>query len=51
MTLDPGTGRLYIVAAEMKVNDGVDPKDFRHRYSVVPGSAKLLFLDPANTGH
>jgi DNA-binding beta-propeller fold protein YncE len=54
MTLDPKTGRLYLVAAELTVNEGVDPKDTRHRFSVVPGSAKLLFLDPtpvgANTG-
>jgi DNA-binding beta-propeller fold protein YncE len=54
MTLDPKTGRLYLVAADMKVNESVDPKDSRHRFSVVPGSAKLLFLDPtpvgANTG-
>ena len=47
MTLDPKTGRLYLVAADMKVNESVDPGDLRHRYSVVPGSAKLLFLDPA----
>jgi YVTN family beta-propeller protein len=46
MTLDPKTGRLYIVAADMKVNESVDSSDVRHRYSVVPGSAKLLFLDP-----
>lgn len=54
MTLDPTTGRLYLVAAEMKINESADPKVFRHRFSVVPGSAKLLFLDPstaaANTG-
>jgi YVTN family beta-propeller protein len=47
MTVDPGTGRLYLVAAEMKVNESADPKDYRHRYTVTPGSAKLLFLDPA----
>jgi DNA-binding beta-propeller fold protein YncE len=46
MTLDPNTGRLYLIAADMKVNESADPKDFRHRYSVVPDSAKLLFLDP-----
>lgn len=46
MTLDPNTGRLYLVTADMKVNESADPKDFRHRYSVVPDSAKLLFLDP-----
>ena len=48
MTLDPTTGRLYLIAADYSVNESVDPKDLRHRYSVVPGSAKLLFLDPAN---
>lgn len=45
MTVDPGTGRLYLVAADMKPDDSADPKDARHRYRVVPGSAKLLFLD------
>jgi hypothetical protein len=47
MTIDSETGRLYLVAADVKVNESVDPKDSRHRYSVVPGSAKLLFLDPS----
>jgi YVTN family beta-propeller protein len=47
MTLNPRTGRLYLVAADYTVNEVVDPADFRHRYTVVPGSAKLLFLDPA----
>ena len=47
MTLDPKSGRLYLMAADYSVNESVDPKDVRHRYSVVPGSAKLLFLDPA----
>jgi hypothetical protein len=47
MTLDPKTGRLYLVAADVKINESADPKDFRHRYSVVPGTAKLLFLDPS----
>lgn len=51
MTLDPTTGRLYLVAADYTVNESVDAADFRHRYSVVPGSAKLLFLDPAETPH
>ena len=48
MTLDPTTGRLYLVAADYSVNESADPGDLRHRYSVVPGSAKLLFLDPAD---
>lgn len=46
MTLDPQSGRLYLAAADMKINEAADPKDFRHRYTVTPGSAKLLFLDP-----
>ena len=48
MTLDPTTGRLYLMAADYSINESVDPGDLRHRYSVVPGSAKLLFLDPAD---
>ena len=46
MTLDPKTGRLFLVAAELRLNEAADPNDFRRRYSVVPGSAKLLLLDP-----
>jgi DNA-binding beta-propeller fold protein YncE len=45
MAVDPGTGRLYLVAADMTLNESADPKDYRHRYRVTPGSAKLLFLD------
>lgn len=51
MTLNPRTGRLYPVAADLRINESVDPEDYHRRYSVVPGSAKLLFLDPAPTGH
>jgi YVTN family beta-propeller protein len=52
MTLDPETGRLYVIAADIRVNESADPKDVRHRFSVVPGSAKLLFLDPSTaTAH
>ena len=46
MTIDPVSGQLYLVAAEMKENPDVDAKDYRHRYTVVPGSAKLLIYDP-----
>jgi YVTN family beta-propeller protein len=49
MTLDPGTGRLYLVAADIQINESVDPRDFRHRFSVRPGSVKLLFLDPGRS--
>ena len=46
MTLDPETGRIYLVAADTTINPSADPSDFRHRYVVTPGSAQLLFLDP-----
>lgn len=43
MTLDPASGRVFIVAAD------IDPKTTNPngRPALVPGSAKLLFLDPA----
>jgi len=46
MTIDPRSGRLFLVAADLTVNEGVDSKDYRHRYTVTPGSAKLLIYDP-----
>jgi DNA-binding beta-propeller fold protein YncE len=46
MTLDPKSGRLYLVAAETQINEAAAPTDLRHRFTVVPGTAKLLFLDP-----
>ena len=49
MTLDPKTGRLYLVAADITINESVDPQDLRHRFAVTPGSVKLLILDPKTT--
>jgi DNA-binding beta-propeller fold protein YncE len=46
MAVDPVSGRLYVVAADTTINPSADPADFRHRYVVTPGSAKLLFIDP-----
>jgi DNA-binding beta-propeller fold protein YncE len=46
MTLDPETGRLYLVAADTTINPSADPSYLRHRYVVTPGSAQLLILDP-----
>jgi YVTN family beta-propeller protein len=46
MGMDPQTGRIYLVTADMSVNENTAPSDFRHRYSIKPGSVKLLFLDP-----
>jgi DNA-binding beta-propeller fold protein YncE len=51
MTVDSTTGRLYLVAADMKLNATVDSRDVRHRYTVVPGSAVVLFLDPLKRGN
>ncbi|MFZ1989939.1 MAG: YncE family protein [Alphaproteobacteria bacterium] len=48
MTIDPKTGRLYLVSAEITVNESAAPTDFRNRFKVTPGSAKLLFWDPAS---
>jgi DNA-binding beta-propeller fold protein YncE len=48
MTLDPKTGALFLIAGDVTENAGADPKDFRHRYTVTPGSAKLLIFEPAN---
>jgi len=46
MALDPKTGRIYLVTADMTVNQSVPASDARHRYTIKPGSVKLLFLDP-----
>ena len=46
MAVDPKTGRLYLVTADFTVNDNVPASDMRHRYTIKPGSVKLLFLDP-----
>ena len=46
MAVDPESGRVFLVAADTTLNPSADPSDFRHRYVVTPGSAKLLFLDP-----
>ena len=46
MAVDPQSGRLYVVAADMTLNKDADPTDFRHRFTIKPGSTKLLFIDP-----
>ena len=47
MAIDPKSGRIYLVTADMIVNESAAPTDFRHRYSVKPNSVRLLFLDSA----
>ncbi len=46
MALDHASGHVYTVAADTVVNTAV-PADDRARYKIVPGSAKLLILEPA----
>ncbi len=46
MTIDPKTGEIFLVAGDVTENASADPQDFRHRYVVTPGSAKLLIFDP-----
>jgi YVTN family beta-propeller protein len=48
MALDDKTGRVYLVASEV-TEDAAVPKDARGHYKTVPGSAQLLYLDPAGT--
>jgi YVTN family beta-propeller protein len=45
MALDPASGRIYLVTADMIVNKTAAPNDLRHRYRIAPGSVRLLFLD------
>lgn len=45
MAIDPQTGRIYLVTAEMTVNKAARPDDLRRRYTIKPGSVRLLFLD------
>jgi YVTN family beta-propeller protein len=47
MAIDPQSGRIYLVTADMTVNQSAAPTDFRHRYRIKPGSVRLLFLDQA----
>ena len=45
MAIDPRSGRIFLVASDVTADDAVPVTDRGH-YKVVPGSAKLLFLDP-----
>jgi YVTN family beta-propeller protein len=45
MAIDPKSGRIYLVTADITVNQAAAPSDYRHRFSVKPGTARLLFLD------
>ena len=47
MALDPESGRLYLIAADFTLNPKATAADPRHRYTITPGTARLLFLDPA----
>jgi YVTN family beta-propeller protein len=49
MAIDPGTGRIYLAAAD------IDPAAGSDAHGIIPGSLKLLFVDPepmsAASGH
>jgi DNA-binding beta-propeller fold protein YncE len=51
MALDPESGRIYLVTADFTANPKAAASDPRHRYSVTPGSTRLLFLDPVSGPH
>jgi YVTN family beta-propeller protein len=44
MAIDPKTGRIFLVTADMTENKG---KTGRARYTTTPGTARLLILDPS----
>jgi YVTN family beta-propeller protein len=44
MAIDPKSGRLFLVTADMTENPGTPSG--RRRYTTKPGTARLLFLDP-----
>jgi YVTN family beta-propeller protein len=46
MAIDERTGRLFLAASDVTVNEAVPPDD-RARYKVTPDTAKLLIFDPA----
>lgn len=45
MTLDPGSGRIFLLAGDLPAATGAADAHARRR-PIVPGSLKLLFLDP-----
>jgi YVTN family beta-propeller protein len=45
MALDPKSGRIYLVTADMSVGEAAGQSDHGRRYHVKPGSVRLLFLD------
>ena len=51
MALDPNSGRIYLVTADFTQNPNAAASDPRHKYVITPGSARLLFLDPAGAPH
>ena len=49
MTIDPVTGRLFVTIADIDPNEKVPPRPdgTPGRFKPLPGSLKVLFLDPA----
>lgn len=44
MAIDPSRGRLFLVTGDYDIDNAAT--DARHRYTVRPGSSKLLILEP-----
>ena len=49
MTLDPATGRVYLLAAE-RIEKDPSAADPRKRYGIRPGSLRLLVEQPSDAG-
>jgi hypothetical protein len=47
MSLDPESGRIYLVTADFTKNPNAAESDPRHQYIITPGTVRLLFLDPS----
>jgi hypothetical protein len=49
MTIDPDTGRIFLVAAE-RVETDPAAADPRKRYGIRPGTVRLLVEQPSQAG-
>jgi YVTN family beta-propeller protein len=47
MSLDPESGRIYLVTADFTKNPNAAESDPRHQYIITPGTVRLLFLGPS----
>ncbi len=50
MTLDPQSGRLYLVTADVQAQAPNSATETARRPAIVPGSVRMLFFDPVTSG-